>query len=218
MKLPLVGHLKEPVSGLTHLLGAFLGLIGLLYLVNRALDHGTIWHLVSFSIYGVSLIFLYSSSAFYHLLDISPEAQIFFRRLDHAMIFILIAGSYTPFCLIPLRGPWGWTILGTVWVLGIAGVLLSIYWIDAPRKISTALYLLMGWMMIFAIYPLIKTLSVGGLYWLISGGLLYSVGAVIYAIKKPDPLPGIFGFHEIWHLFVLAGSFTHFLSVSTLIN
>lgn len=218
MNLPLIGRIKDPVSGLTHLAGAFLGFVGLIFLVAKGLKLGNYWHVSSFSVFGLSLILLYSSSAFYHLLDVSPEARVIFRRIDHTMIFVLIAGSYTPFCLIPLRGPWGWSILITVWSLAILGLLLSIFWIDAPRKLTTALYLVMGWLMVFAIFPLSKAVSFSVLYWLAGGGIFYSIGAIIYALKKPNPYPPHFGFHEIWHLFVLAGSLCHFLSISALLD
>jgi hemolysin III len=208
---------KDPISGLTHLLGAVLGAFGLVYLVTRGARIGSPWAIVSCSIFGASLILLYSSSAIYHLLHVSEKRQQFFRRLDHTMIFVLIAGSYTPFCLMPLRGPWGWTLLAVVWMLALGGFLMKLVWLDAPRWLSTGLYLFMGWIVVFAIYPLMMTVRPSGLLWLAAGGLLYSFGAVIYAIKKPDPFPEWFGFHEIWHLFVLAGSISHFVSVTTLI-
>jgi len=125
------------------------------------------------------------------------------------MIFILIAGTYTPVCLIPLRGGWGWSLFGIVWGFAIAGVFIKLYWMNAPRWLYTGIYLVMGWMVIVAIYPLIKVLPTGALAWLAAGGLFYTVGAVIYAIKRPNLVPGVFGFHEIWHLFVMAGSFSH---------
>ena len=209
--------LKDPISGLTHLVGALLGVVALVYLVQRAASEGTVWHVVSYAIFGTSLILLYSSSAFYHLLDISEEAQVIFRRIDHVMIFVLIAGSYTPFCLIPLRGPWGWSLFGVVWTLAIIGVFLSIYWIHAPRWISTTIYLGMGWLALIAIYPITQVLSPTTLLWLVLGGLAYSFGAIIYVFKWPDPFPPVFGFHEIWHLFVLAGSLCHYIGVVNLL-
>lgn len=129
------------------------------------------------------------------------------------MIFLMIAGTYTPFCLVPLRGAWGWSIFGVVWGLAAAGVFFKILWITAPRWFSTIIYLLMGWVCIVAIYPIVQTVPLGGVIWLASGGMLYSVGAVIYGMKKPNPWPGIFGFHEIWHFFVLGGSFCHFMAI-----
>ena len=210
-------RLRDPFSGITHFVGALFGLIALVYLVEKSLRIGTQWHVISFAIFGVSLILLYSSSAFYHMLNVSDATRLILRRIDHSMIFILIAGTYTPFCLVPLRGPWGWSIIITVWVLTIAGILMSAFWIHAPRWLSTGLYLLVGWIALAAIYPLYLALTTEALVWLVVGGLFYSVGAIIYAKKWPDPFPPVFGFHEIWHLFVLAGSFSHFLSVSTIL-
>jgi len=209
--------LKDPISGLTHLVGALLGVVALVYLVQRAASEGSVWHVVSFAIFGTSLILLYSSSAFYHLLDVSEEAQRVFRRIDHVMIFVLIAGSYTPFCLIPLRGPWGWSLFAVVWAFAISGVFLKIHWIHAPRWISTAIYLCMGWLVLVAIYPISQLLSPATILWVVLGGLAYTLGAVIYVTKWPDPFPPVFGFHEIWHLFVLAGSICHFIGVVTLL-
>ncbi len=157
------------------------------------------------------MISLFTASAVYHLPDVNKKTKLFLKRIDHIMIYFLIAGSYTPFCLIPLKGAWGWSILSVIWIIAFAGIAFKIFFIHAPRWLSTLLYLLMGWMCIIAIYPLIKTMPSCGIFWLAAGGIFYSVGAVIYAIKKPNPLPGIFGFHEIWHLFVIAGSICHYL-------
>ncbi len=204
---------RDPISGLTHLLGAILSVGALAWLLWVAIQQGNVWQIVSFTVFGVSLILLYTSSAIYHIVQASARVIQNLRRLDHTMIFVLIAGTYTPFCLGPLRGPWGFWLLGVIWGIGILGILFSIFWIDAPRWLTTGLYLAMGWAIVVAAAPLVRSLPGGALVWLAIGGLMYSLGAVIYATKKPNPLPGVFGFHEIWHLFVLAGSFSHFLSV-----
>jgi len=201
--------LRDPVSGLTHLTGFLLSIAGLVLLVTYAAIDATSWHVVAFSIFGASLILLYGASTMYHLLPVSERGITILRRIDHIMIFILIAGTYTPVCLIPLRGGWGWVLFGIVWGFAIAGVFIKLFWMSAPRWLYTGIYLAMGWMVIVAIYPLIKVLPTGALAWLAAGGLFYTVGAVIYAIKRPNLIPGIFGFHEIWHLFVMAGSFSH---------
>ena len=206
-------RLRDPVSGLTHLVGALASVVGLIVLVYRAVHQGTAWHVVSFAIFGASLILLYSASALYHLLPLSEQGTRTLRRIDHIMIFVLIAGTYTPFCLLPLRGAWGWSLFGAAWGLAVAGLVMTIFWLDAPRWISTAVYLAMGWVVVVAILPLLRTVPYGGLIWLMAGGLFYSGGAVIYAIKRPNPFPGVFGFHEIWHLFVMAGSFSHFWAI-----
>jgi len=205
---------RDPVSGFTHLVGAFLGAVGWVLLLMHS--SGGALHAVAYSIFGVSLILLYTSSSLYHLLDVSPQAKLVFRQIDHAMIYLLIAGSYTPFCMLALRGRLGYGVLALVWGFAVAGIVISILWIHAPRWLSTTLYLFIGWIAVVAIYPLSQVLSSSGLYWLIGGGLFYTAGAVIYALKWPDPFPSTFGFHEIWHLFVLAGSASHFVSVSTI--
>ena len=201
--------MRQPVSGLTHLLGAVLAVAGLMILVTSAQRHGTGWHVLSFSVYSVSLIALYLSSSLYHLLPLSPAGVQAMRRLDHTMVAVLIAGSYTPICLVPLREGAGTTLLAVVWSLvGAIGV-IKVFWLDAPRWITVGIYLAMGWLCVFAINPLMATMPAGGLFWLAAGGVFYSVGAVIYAVKWPDPLPELFGFHEVWHLFVMAGSACH---------
>jgi len=168
---------------------------------------------VAFAIFGTSMILLYSASSLYHLLPLSKRGIEIFKRIDHIMIFVLIAGSYTPFCLVPLRGPWGWTLFGLIWGLALAGIAFKIFWMNAPRWLSTGIYLMMGWILLIAIYPLILSLPRAALGWLVLGGLTYSAGAVIYAFKWPNPFPKIFDHHVIWHLFVMGGSFCHFWAV-----
>lgn len=201
------------VSALLHLMGAVMSVLATLLLIHTALQHGTVWHLVSFAIFGVSLFCLYTSSTLYHAANFNNRTAALLRRIDHIMIFVLIAGTYTPFCVVPLRGPWGYGLLTVIWGLALTGLILKVFWFEVPRWLSTGIYLLMGWMALVAVYPMIKTIPVGGLLWLLAGGLAYSLGAVIYGIKKPDPFPDHFGFHEIWHLFVLGGSFCHFWAV-----
>lgn len=208
---------RDPVSGLSHLAGAALGATGLCYLLAKSVGQAPSIHVTAFSVFGVSLILLYSSSALYHLLNVSERNRAIFRRIDHTMIFVLIAGSYTPFCLVALPGNGGRWVLATVWGLALAGLFFGAVWLRAPRWLSTGLYLGMGWIVLLVIHPLAHSLSSAGLAWLVAGGLFYSIGAIVYAIKWPDPFPLVFGFHEIWHLFVLAGSISHFASVATLL-
>ncbi len=204
---------RDPVSGLTHLVGAALGLLGLLYLVEETNPLHSTRHTAAAVVFGVSMILLYLSSAAYHLLHVAPETRLVLRRIDHALIFTLIAGSYTPYCLVTLKETWGPKLLIVIWGVAVFGLLLSIFWIQAPRWLTTALYLSMGWMIVF-IYPTLKQfLDPNALTWLWIGGFSYSLGAIIYAIKWPNPYPPVFGFHEIWHLFVLGGSASHFVSV-----
>jgi len=201
---------REPVNAISHGAGAIGSIAALTLMVVFAAMRADVWHVVSFSIFGGTLILMYTSSFLYHALKISENALLVFRRIDHIMIFMVIAGSYTPLCLVPLRGPWGWSLFATVWAIAVVGIFLKIFFMNAPRWISTLIYLMMGWLCMVAIYPLVKTLVPMALFWLGLGGLFYSVGAVIYALKKPDFFPGLFGFHEIWHCFVILGSACHF--------
>ena len=202
--------MREPVSGLTHLIGAVLSAIGLVLMIYYAVSKGTVWHIVSFSIFGGSLILLYTASTLYHLLNISEKGVRVLRKIDHMMIYVLIAGTYTPICLIPLRGGWGYSILITIWGIAITGIIMKLLWFDAPRWLYTLFYLIMGWLIVIALWPIAKTIPIAGVLWLIAGGLLYSIGAVIYGTKWPRLKSKVFGFHEIFHLFVLYGSFCHF--------
>lgn len=126
------------------------------------------------------------------------------------MIFVLIAATYTPICLIPLRGPWGWSLFSTIWGLALVGMILKIFWLQAPRWFSTSVYVLMGWVAIVGVIPLVKALNVDGFLWIVAGGLFYTVGAIVYALKRPDPWPHVVGFHEIFHIFVMLGSVSHY--------
>jgi len=206
--------LREPVSGLSHLAGALLGMLGLVVLIKLALTHGGPRHLVSFTIFGVTMVATYVTSALYHLLDISPAGIRRLRRLDHAAIYLFIAGSYTPFCLLPLHGVWGWSLLVAIWTLAIVGVIMKLFWLEAPRWAVVGPYLVMGWAALFCIVPLVRAMPPAATAWMLAEGLAYSVGAIIYATKRPDPFPNVFGFHEIWHLFVIAGSVCHFVAVA----
>ena len=203
--------LRDPVSGLTHFIGAILALVGTVVLVMRPSPPITPWHAVSFSVFGAAMVLLYSASTLYHWLTLSEHGIRTLRRIDHSMIFIYIAATYTPVCLIPLRGPWGWSLLGSVWGLALAGIGVKVFWLHAPRWLSTTLYLTLGWLALVGIYPLALALDIGALVWLVAGGVLYSLGATIYALKRPDPFPGFFGFHEIFHLFVIGGSCCHYI-------
>jgi hemolysin III len=206
----MVKSFRDPISGLTHCIGIILSVIGTIALLTRNGETFTVYHAASFFIFGFSMTLLYTVSTLYHWLPLSEKKLIIFRKIDHIMIFVFIAASYTPVCLITLRESWGWVILGIVWGLTLAGFFLKLFWLKAPRFLYTSIYLLMGWIIIVAILPLSKVMPSQGLLWLALGGVFYSVGAVIYAIKKPDPLPNVFGFHEIFHLFIMAGSFSIF--------
>lgn len=203
----------DPVSGITHLVFAVVAVIGATVLITLAAVYHKWWHLAAFIVYGISLFLLYLASSLYHLLPVSERAKRVLRQLDHVAIFLLIAGTYTPICLVPLRGPWGWSLFGAVWALALGGMFLAIFAIDAPRWITTAVYLVMGWLVIVAIWPLVRLVPFEGVLWFFLGGGFYSAGAVIYAFKRPDPVPHVFGFHEIFHIFVMLGSLCHFFGI-----
>ncbi|RJP80795.1 MAG: hemolysin III family protein [Desulfobacteraceae bacterium] len=205
--------LKEPVNAISHMLGMLASIFGLILLIAMSSGKTAAWHVVSFSIFGLTLILMYGSSSLYHALRLSDRATMILRKIDHIFIFLLIAGTYTPFCLIPLRGPWGWSLFGVVWGIAFLGILLKISGYPVHRWVSTGIYLTMGWICLIAIYPLLNLLPPGCFFWMAMGGLSYSVGAVIYGTGKPDPWPGVFGFHEIWHLHVMLGSFCHFWAI-----
>jgi len=196
----------ERLNSITHLIGACLALAGLVVLVAQAARLGDPWKIVSFSIYGVTLVALYSFSALYH--SLRGKAKAVFQKLDHAAIYLLIAGTYTPLTLVTLRGAWGWSLFGVIWGLALIGIVQDILAGRGGRVLSVSIYLLMGWLALVAIRPLARALPAAGLAWMIAGGLFYTVGVVFYALDKRLS----FG-HEIFHLFVLAGSACHYCTI-----
>jgi hemolysin III len=198
--------LEEKINIFSHAAGLILSIIALTLLVTRASLHGNVWHVVSFSIFGASLIVLYSASMVYHSSK-NPETRSQLRIVDHAAIYVLIAGTYTPFTLVTLNGTVGWVIFGISWGMALTGITLKLFFTGRYGLLSTAMYIFMGWLIIFAIKPLINNLAVDGIYWLVAGGLSYTLGAIIYGIKK------IKFNHAIFHVFVLLGSFCHFMAV-----
>ena len=206
-------RLREPVNGLTHAAGGVLAFVGLFVLVASAASAGRMDQIVAFGIFGISLVALYIASSLYHLLPLSPAGVARLRKLDHVAIFVLIAGTYTPFCLLALDGGWRWGLLAIAWGLALCGASLKLLWMEAPRWLSVLLYLGMGWVAVAAVPALLRTLPAGGMAWVLAGGLTYSAGALVYGLKRPNPIPGAFGFHELWHLFVVAGSACHFWAV-----
>jgi len=197
---------EEMANALTHGIGVALSIAALSVLVTCAGLYGDAWRVVSFSVYGASLILLYLASTFYHAFR-SPRVKRFFRLLDHAAIFLLIAGSYTPLCLVSMRGPWGWTMFGLTWGVALVGIVTMVFFMNAPRWLTASLYIAMGWMAIIAIKPLAEALSTGGLVLLGAGGLAYTGGVAFYVWQR---LP--FN-HAIWHLWVLGGSVCHFFAL-----
>ena len=202
-------RMKEPFCGLSHGVGVILAVVALVILL--VLAKGRPWHTVGFAIYGATLIVLYTASTLYHSLKVPPPAEARLMRLDQSAIFLLIAGSYTPLCLVTLRGVWGWSLLSAVWGLAIVGITSTLLWHRAPAAGRVILYVLMGWMVMLAFEPLRAVWPPEAFGWLIAGGVIYSIGTVIFAIDKPHLWPGKFSAHDLWHLFVLGGSACHFV-------
>ena len=201
----------RPWSAITHGAGAALALAGTALLLIRAAGMGRWLHFGLFAVYGLSMICLYTASTLYHCLNISVPGRIALRKYDHCSIYLLIAGSYTPICLTALGNRGGPLLLGAVWTLAAAGLILTIAKLSIPRWLSSVIYLFMGWLAIFAIVPIYHALPPAGFAWLLAGGLLYSVGGVLYAVKWPGRHNPRFGCHEIFHVFILLGSICHFI-------
>lgn len=204
-------QIKEPINAFTHFLGFLMSIPIMITLTMKAYQNASLLSVIAFLIFGISLLLLYGASTIYHTLNISQKGTALLRRIDHMMIFVLIAGTYTPVCLIPLRGKWGWTLFIAVWGFAFAGILLKIFWLNAPRWFSTLLYVVMGWLVLVAFVPLERAIPIGGIVLLASGGIVYTIGAVIYAVKWSKLKLKYFGFHEIFHLFVMGGSALHVL-------
>jgi hemolysin III len=192
-------------NSISHMAGEFLAIGGTATLVAMAALQGDAWKIVSFSIYGATLIILYLFSTLYHGVR---GRRTFLQKIDHSAIYLLIAGSYTPFTLVTLRGQLGWTIFGLVWGLAVVGIVYDLWLADRRRIIPVVLYLLMGWLVVFALKPLLRVLPLNGFWWLLAGGLLYTVGVVFYALDGKLPHS-----HGIWHVFVLGGSIAQFIAV-----
>jgi len=198
--------INEIANSVTHGIGALLAVAGLVLLVVFATMHGSAVHVVSVSIYGSSLVFLYLSSTLYHSIQ-KPRLKYIFRIIDHSAIYMLIAGTYTPFMLVTLQGPRGWTMFGIIWALALVGIAYKIFFINRHVVISTLFYLLMGWLIVFSIGDLFANLPLNGIILLGAGGLSYTLGMIFYAFKDKLLM------HAIWHLFVLGGSICHFFAI-----
>ncbi len=201
---------EELANSITHGTGAALSISALVILIVFAARQGDAWKIVSLSIYGATLIFLYLASTLYHAIP-RPGGKRFFRVLDHCSIFLLIAGTYTPVTIGVMRGPWGWSLFGVIWALAIIGINLKIFALDRKKKLSLVIYLLMGWMIVIAIKPLLNCLGPASLMWLFIGGGCYTLGVIFFVLKK---MPYS---HSVWHLFVLAGSICHFFAMLNLV-
>jgi len=197
---------EEIFNSITHGVGVLLSIAALVILVVLAVGKGNTWHVVSFSIYGSTMVLLYLSSTLYHSFT-AEKVKNLFARFDHAAIFLLIAGTYTPFLLTALRGTFGWVLFGIIWGVAVIGVVIRSIYLTRFRKLMVAIYLIMGWLFVVAVGPMIKNLPLISMIFLLLGGIFYSVGVIFYVKRNLK-----YG-HGIWHLFVLAGSIMHFFAV-----
>lgn len=207
----------RPWSAITHGIGAALAVVGTVFLTVQSALMGKWGHLVVFLIYGLSMVCLYTASTLYHCVNTTRSKRIALRKYDHCSIYLLIAGSYTPVCLTVLWGAGGLPLFIAIWGLALAGVLLTIAKLDIPRWLTSVIYLVMGWLALFAIVPLSQRMAGLGMFWLILGGVLYTVGGVLYAVKWPGRNNPRFGCHEIFHVFILLGSIAHFMMMAQVI-
>ena len=198
---------EEIANGITHGIGILLALAGLIVMLYFAARYGNIWHVVSCTIFGITLIFAYTTSTLYHSIPL-PGPKRILRTFDHAAIYLLIAGTYTPFVLVSLRGPWGWSLFGMVWGLALIGILQEMWLPRKTRTMSLVIYVLMGWIAVIAVAPLAAALSWAGFAWVAAGGLAYTVGIIFYVNDQKFR-----HWHGIWHLFVLAGSTLHYFAI-----
>ncbi len=196
----------ERFNSISHLVGALAAAAGLVALVMHAVQQGDPWKIVSFSIYGTTLLLLYTFSTLYH--SLRGKAKKIFRMLDHHSIYLLIAGTYTPFTLVTIRGVWGWWLFGVIWGLAAIGIVLDSLPKKGSRILPIVIYLVMGWLCVIALKPLLQVLPMNGFYWLLAGGIFYTVGVVFYALDSK-----VRHFHGVWHLFVLAGSISHYVTI-----
>ncbi|WP_099159950.1 PAQR family membrane homeostasis protein TrhA [Virgibacillus ndiopensis] len=207
-------YIREPINGFTHLFGAVLSFVGLLALVVKAsLVTDSAFAIMAVIIFGISMILLYTASATYHMVIAKDHIIAFLRRIDHSMIFVLIAGTYTPLCIISLNGVTGWVLFGVVQSLALIGVGYKLIWFHSPRWLSTSLYIAMGWIIVLFSSSLTASIGVNGMLLLILGGIAYTIGGIIYGLKPKFLSFKHMGFHEIFHIFILVGSLFHFLCV-----
>ena len=206
-------RMKDPGSAITHLIAMVAAAIASVPLLIKAAKTPGYLHLAALAVFILSMICLYGASTLYHTLNISPVINKRLRKLDHMMIFVLIAGTYTPVCLIVLGDHTGWNLLGLVWGIALVGIIINALWITCPKWFSSVLYIAMGWLCVFAVVPIVNALSPAGFGWLLAGGIIYTAGGVLYALKLPlfNARHKVFGTHEIFHVFVMAGSACHYV-------
>ena len=205
--------LKDPGSAITHFIGMMMAMFAATPLILRAMRAPDTVHVISLSIFIVSMILLYAASTTYHTFDLSERTNKILKKLDHCMIFVLIAGSYTPICLIVLHGRTGLMLLALVWSIAILGIIFKLCWVTCPKWVSSVLYIAMGWVCVLAFTQILNSLPAAAFNWLLAGGIIYTVGGIIYALKLPifNMKHKDFGSHEIFHLFVMGGSICHFV-------
>lgn len=203
---------REKYNALTHLLASVAALIGLIVLV--VVGWGPPWgKTIALLIYGLSLVFQFAASGIYHAVIADGKTIERLRKVDHSAIYLLIAGSYTPICYIMFSGFWKWGMLLIIWSLALIGIIIKIFVIEAPRWVTAGVYVLMGWLSLIAIGEMLRTLPPGFLFWLALGGVIYTMGAVVYITKKMDFYPQVFGFHEVWHIFVILAATAHYIGI-----
>lgn len=206
-------NIKDPGSALTHFIAMILAIIAAIPLIAKAAYASGRFAAIAVAVFIVSMILLYAASTIYHTLDISEHVNRILKKIDHMMIFVLIAGTYTPVCLIVLGNPVGYRLLALVWAIAVAGIVISALWINCPKWFSSMIYIAMGWVCLTAIKTIVASLTPGAFYWLLAGGIIYTIGGIIYALKLPlfNARFKHFGSHEIFHLFVMGGSFCHYI-------
>ncbi|MBI5935916.1 MAG: hemolysin III family protein [Chloroflexi bacterium] len=203
--------LREPVNSLTHWAGALLAIAGLIALL--IVGWSVPAKIISLLIYGISLIAMFSASATYHMVHAKEKVLLILRKIDHAAIYLLIAGTYTPFCVNAFEGFWKWGMLSIIWSLAAIGIVIKVFYIKAPRWLNAGIYVVMGWLCVGAAGQMLTTLPAWVFAWLLAGGIIYTLGAVVYITKLFNFWPGVFGFHEVWHIFVLLAAAAHFVAV-----
>jgi hemolysin III len=203
--------MREPVSGLTHFFAGIVAIAGLIGLM--VVGRGDIGKQISLLIYGIGLLLMFFASSVYHLVQAQPRWVQVLRKVDHSAIYVLIAGTYTAFCYNYLVGAWRWGVLTVVWALAIIGAVVKLFVIKAPRWVTAGVYVLMGWLALLIPREMLTSMPKGALIWLILGGTIFTIGAVVYITKRMDFVPGVFGFHEVWHIFVILGCLSHYIGV-----
>lgn len=212
--------IKEPGSAITHFIGMLMALFAALPLILKALTAPDLIHAACLAVFIVSMILLYGASTVYHTFDLSARRNKILKKIDHCMIFVLIAGSYTPICVIVLHGMTGYLLLALVWSVAVLGIIFKLCWVTCPKWVSSVLYIAMGWVCVLAFTQILNALPFAAFVWLLAGGIIYTIGGVIYALKLPifNTLHKNFGSHEIFHLFVMAGSVCHFIMMFSYVS